>query len=379
MAVYDVIVLGTGGIGSAVVSHLACRGARVLGLDQFPPAHDRGSSHGQTRMIRQAYYEHPDYVPLSLRAYELWAALSERRGKQLFFQTGVLQIGAPDGIVVPGVIASARHHGLRIEQLSPADIVGRFPGFAVPESFVGVYEPVAGYLLVEQCVLAHLDDALAAGAALHSDEPVVDIQAAPGELTVQTTLAQYATKRLVITAGPWAGRWLTDLGISLVVRRKPLFWFATRSPVYRATSGCPAYLYEINERTFYGFPEVDPGEIKVAEHTGGTPVADPMTVDREIHPDDVTPIEDFITTCMPDVTRRITNQKVCMYTMSPDAHFIVDRHPADERIAFAAGLSGHGFKFAPVLGEALADLALEGRTSLSIGFLSCRRPELRSP
>jgi sarcosine oxidase len=379
MAAYDAIVLGTGGIGSAVLSAIARRGARVLGLDQFPPAHDRGSSHGQTRLIRQAYFEHPDYVPLVLRSYELWAELAQRRGSELFCETGLLQVGPPDGQVIAGVIASARRHELEIDLLNAQDVQRRWSEFAVPEPLAGVYERRAGVLFVERCVTAHLDDARAAGAELSTDEAVVDFRATDGGITVDTTRGRYAAGRLIITAGPWASRWLGQWGVKLVVRRKPLFWFATASPVYRAANGCPAFLYETPQGVFYGFPELEAGEIKIAEHSGGQIVADPTTVGRQLDPADQARLEAFIAQYLPAVTRRRTSHVVCMYTMSADEHFIVDRLPEDERISFAAGLSGHGFKFAPVLGEALADLALAGQTSLPIDFLSCRRPALRAP
>ncbi len=376
MPTYDAIVLGTGGIGSAALAMLARRGATVLGLDQFPPAHDRGSSHGRTRLIRQAYFEHPDYVPLVLRSYELWQVLSERTGQQLFQETGLLQVGPAEGAVVRGVLASATQHGLNVERLAPHEISRRWPGFAAAENTGGVYEPRAGVLAVEACVAAHLSDAQAAGAALQTDEPVVDFQATPGDIVVRTALQEYSTQRLIVTAGPWAGRWLGDLGVQLVVRRKPLFWFATKSNAYRAANGCPAFLFEVPDGVFYGFPEVEPGEIKIAEHSGGEPVDDPLAVDRECHAADQARLESFISRALPQVTLTRTAHAVCMYTMSADEHFIVDRHPRDERICFAAGLSGHGFKFAPVLGEALADLTLAGRTTLPIKFLSCRRPAL---
>ncbi|HVU86894.1 MAG TPA: N-methyl-L-tryptophan oxidase [Pirellulales bacterium] len=378
MSTFDVIVLGTGGIGSAALAMLARRGAKVLGLDQFPPAHDRGSSHGRTRIIRQAYFEHPDYVPLLLRSYELWRELSERTGERLFQETGFLQVGPADGVVVPGVLASAAEHGLSVERLAANEITRRWPGFAVAESAVGVYEPRGGVLAVEACVAAHLRDAQAAGAALKTDEPVVEFQPTTSGIVVRTARQEYSTQRLIVTAGPWAGRWLGDLGTRLVVRRKPLFWFATNSNVYRAENGCPAFLYEMPEGVFYGFPEVDPGEIKMAEHSGGEPVDDPLAVDREWRAEDQARLESFIARALPDVSSTRTAHAVCMYTMSPDEHFIVDHHPRDERICFAAGLSGHGFKFAPVLGEVLADLALAGQTKLPIAFLSCRRPALTS-
>ncbi|HEY4310504.1 MAG TPA: N-methyl-L-tryptophan oxidase [Pirellulales bacterium] len=378
MAPLDVIVLGTGGIGSAALSALARRGASVLGLDQFPPAHDQGSSHGQTRLIRQAYYEHPDYVPLVRRAYDLWDELSARRGVQLFRRTGLLQAGPADGPVVEGTLASAQRHNLPIESLKPDDIQQHWPGFVVPQHFQGIYEPQAGVLAVEQCVTAHLEDAQAHGARLITGEAALAVQVGPDGVTVETAQQKYAAHRLVIAAGPWASRWLSDLGISLVVRRKPLFWFATRSPAYRASDGCPAFLFETSAGVFYGFPELERGELKIAEHSGGDTVLDPAAVDRNVHADDQARLESFIRDYLPGVSRTRTNHVVCMYTMSVDEHFIVDRHPEQDRVCFVAGLSGHGFKFAPVLGEALADLALEGRSMLPIQFFSCRRAALHT-
>jgi len=376
MASFDAIVLGTGGIGSAALSALARRGSRVLGLEQFTAAHDRGSSHGQTRLIRQAYFEHPDYVPLVLHSYRLWAELSERRGVPLFRETGLLQVGPADGPVVRGVVDSASQHRLEIEQLGAAEVTRRWPGFVVPAPQVGVYEPRAGILAVEKCVQAHLEDAVAHGATLHTEEAVVGIQSTGTDIQVQTTRGRYETARLVVTAGPWAARWLADVSVRLIVRRKPLFWFATHASVYRATAGCPAFLYETPQGVFYGFPEIDPGELKIAEDSGGDEVVDPANVDRELHPSDQERLTAFISTYLPQVSTTQTGHVVCMYTMSPDEHFLVDTLPGDERICFAAGLSGHGFKFAPALGEALADLATTGESNLPIGFLSCRRASL---
>jgi len=378
MPTYDAIVLGAGAIGSAALSALARRGARVLGIERFGPAHDRGSSHGRTRMIRQAYFEHPDYVPLVLRSYELWRELEARRGEQLFFESGLLEIGPADGAVVPGVIRSASEHKLEVEEVNAAEVSRRWPGFRVPAGMTGVYEPRAGYLRVEACVRAQLTDATATGAELHTEETVVDCQATAGEITVVTDRGRYATKKLVITAGAWASDWLRELNIAFQVRRKPQFWFATNSPNYRADAHTPAFLYETPGGVFYGFPEIDTGEIKVSEHSGGQVVADPLTVNRAVDPADQRRVGDFIAACLPGVSQRMTHHAVCMYTMSPDEHFVVDRHPADQRIAFVAGLSGHGFKFAPVLGEALADLTLEGRSDLPIGFLNCQRATLRT-
>lgn len=376
MAGYDAIVLGAGGVGSSALMHLALRGARVLGIDRFAPGHDRGSSHGQTRLIRQAYYEHPDYVPLVLRSFELWGELEQRVGETLYQQVGLLQIGLKQGEVLSGVRTSASHHGLEIDELSAGQSESRFPGFRVPSSCEAIFEARAGYLLVERCVEAHAKAALQLGAELKTGETVRSWRAEGQGVVVETDRGLYSADRLIVTVGAWAGSLLADLRIPLVVRRKPLYWFRTRNGTYQADRGCPAFLYDLPSGCFYGVPQIDPRGIKVAQHTGGPVVDDPLTVDREMDPADQEAVAAFVAEYLEGATTQCTDHTVCMYTMTPDAHFIVDRHPEYPQVALAAGLSGHGFKFTSVLGELLCQLALDGRTSLPIGFLSCRRASL---
>jgi sarcosine oxidase len=378
MSHYDAIVLGIGGVGSAALMHLARRGLNVLGIDRFVPGHDRGSSHGQSRIIRQAYYEHPDYVPLVLRAFELWRDLEDRSGETLYYQTGLVQVGPPQGEVIRGVRESARRHGLEIENLPPRDAMARFPGFHVKSSHEAVFERRAGYLLVERCVEAHARQAQKLGAELHTDETAVAWRPQGQGVAVDTDRAAYSADRLIIAGGAWSGQLLSDLGISLEVRRKPLLWFRTRSDVYRADRGCPAFLYDLDDRCFYGVPQIDPAGIKVAEHTRGTTVADPLAVNRQIDQDDIEPVAHFVAHYLNEATTQCTDHTVCMYTMTPDAHFVVDRHPQHPQVAFAAGLSGHGFKFTCVLGEVLSQLAVDGQSKLPIDFLSVNRPALRA-
>lgn len=373
MTAYDVIVLGTGGVGSAVLRELASRKVRVLGLDRFPAGHDRGSSHGQTRIIRQAYFEHPDYVPLLQRAYALWEQVQQAWGQQLFFPVGLLEIGPPHGVVVPGVLEAAGRYGLAVERLTADQAARQFPGLQVPAGCEAVFERQAGYLLVEDCVVAQIELARRAGAEFLWDQEVVGWRAGPGHVEVRTASQTYRAERLVITAGAWSAGLLADLGIPLRVVRKHLHWYAADHPDYQQRNGCPTFFYELPEGYFYGFPALDAGGVKVAEHTGGELVANPLSVDRQPDPLDRTRVESFLQACLPGVTRHPLRHAVCMYTLSPDEHFVVDRHPDHSGVVFAAGLSGHGFKFAPVLAEALADLALEGTTRLPIGFLGCCR------
>lgn len=368
---YDAIVLGAGGVGSAVLWRMARRGAKVLGLDRFAPPHDRGSSHGQSRIIRQAYFEHPDYTPLLLGAYRLWAELAECSGRRLYHEVGVLQIGPPEGIVVPGVLRSAEEHGLPVEQLSPQDIHRQWPAYRVPDDLLGMLEPRAGYLEVEACVAAHLEQAVRAGADLRTDTEVLAWDAGP-PVRVRTRGGEFVADRLIVTAGAWAGPLLADLGLALKVLRKSLFWHAVDPGHPAAHDRAPCFLYELPEGVFYGFPQLDARGVKIAEHSGGLPLDDPLNVNRDVNREDGKRVAAFVEDYLPYLTARRTDHAACLYTMSPDGHFFVDRHPAHPYVAFAAGLSGHGFKFAPVLGEALTELALDGATRLPIGFLGLR-------
>jgi sarcosine oxidase len=371
----DVIVLGTGGVGSTALYHLASRGVRVLGLDQHPPAHDKGSSHGETRIIRKAYFEHADYVPLLHRAYQLWDDLQLRSGRRdLFERTGLLQIGPENGVVIDGVLTSAAKHGLQVQKLSAAESLYRFPQYAVPEDCVAAYEADAGFLRVEECVREHLRLAQQMGAELQTGVVVRDWHATADGVEVETSEGSFHAGALVITAGAWAPTLLASLGIPMKVLRKPLFWLQSTNSAHLQQAGCPCFFYELPEGQFYGFPELTNGcGVKMACHTGGEVVADPATVDRQLNPQDLALVQSFAASCLLQVNGALVKESTCLYTMSPDEHFIVDHHPGHANVVFAAGLSGHGFKFASVLGEILADLALEQRTDLPAEFLSLSR------
>jgi sarcosine oxidase len=379
-APYDVIVLGAGGVGSAAMWQLARRGLRVLGIDRFAPPHGEGSSHGQTRIIRQAYFEHADYVPLLLESYRLWEELEELSGQRLKLETGLLEVGPRDGVVVPGVLAAARQHGLAVEKLTATEIKSRWPAFHLPEKhspgLSGVFEPPAGLLRVEECVAVCLAEAKRHGAELLTHVEVHDWQAGE-DILVRTAVGDFRANRLVIAAGAWSGPLLRNLGIPLEVRRKPLMWYeprdASAATLTSAANGFPCFLFELPHGIFYGFPAIDGHGLKAAEHSGGDVVADPLTVDRQLHAADSERVDQFLQTHIPSVRTPCREHAVCLYTMSPDEHFIVDRHPDDPRIVFAAGLSGHGFKFTPILGQALAELATEGVTCQPTAFLSLGR------
>jgi len=374
---YDCIVLGLGGFGSAALLQLAQRGARVLGLEQFGPVHDRGSSHGETRVIRRAYYEHPDYVPLVSRAYEHWHALERETGRTLYTRTGLLLAARRGSEAVAGTMDVVARHNLDIHEIPLDDARREYPTFQFRDDDAVIYEADAGYLFVEDCVRAHLDCATARGATARFHEAAQSIEADASSVRVRTNQGEYQAAKLIVAGGAWSGRLLSDLRLPLTVLRKVLTWYPIAEGSSERHTHAPVFLFQDDEGVFYGFPSLDGRTLKMAEHSAGRPIDDPDQLDRSLLPHDTAPIEQFIARRLRDVERPAVRHGVCMYTMTPDQHFIVDRHPHQKNVVIGAGFSGHGFKFTPAIGEALADLALNGRTALPIEFLSINRPALR--
>jgi len=369
----DVAILGLGGMGSAAAMHCATRGASVIGLEQFGPAHARGSSHGDVRVIRKGYFEHPNYVPLLHRAYTLWHELEEHTQRNLLTYTGALLTGPPGADYVAGLEACYRENDLPHERLAAAEMQHRFPRLRVPEDHVGFYDPLGAYLRVEDCVQAHLDAASAAGAQLHFDEPALSWRADAHGVVIKTVQREIHAAKLIITAGPWAAQALRGLDVPLQVLRKVQAWFACPDPAAYSAPEFPIYLIDRPYGIVYGFPHYGGPGLKMAEHTGGTPLSDPTHVDRTLHPTDTAPLDRFIADCLPGLAPTLVRHSVCMYTCTPDLHFVLDQHPAHPNVALACGFSGHGFKFASVIGEIMADLALHGRTKAPIDFLRLAR------
>jgi sarcosine oxidase len=370
---YDVIVLGVGGMGSATAYELARRGRRVLGLEQFGIGHDRGSSHGHTRVIRKAYYEHPDYVPLLHRAYTRWYELEQMRGRHLLTLCGCLNLGRPKEEMVTGVLRSAEEHRLPVERLDPAELRRRYPMLRFGDDITGVLEREAGFLYVEDCVRAYAEGARQLGADLREHEPAVSWEATRAGVTVRTVHDTYTAGKLVISAGAWAGRVLSELGLPLTVLRKVLFWFATADDALFRRECFPIYLSQLPEGIYYGFPVIDADGHKLARHDGGDVVADPTNVVRTVAPGEEADCLAFAKAHLPQVTGPVTRSKVCMYTVTPDHHFILDVHPHCQNVVIAAGFSGHGFKFSSVVGEIMADLAEKGTTELPIERFRLKR------
>jgi len=362
----DVIVVGGGGMGTAAAWRLARRGARALVLEQFSVGHDRGSSHGESRIIRLAYFEHPDYVPLLRAAYALWRETEAASGEPLLTITGGLELGPEAGLLVRGNLASARLHGLEHELLDAAAIRARFPAFGAETGVAGVFQPESGVLAVERCVRAQAALARAAGAEVREGVTVRAVLPDGAGVRVESDAGTFRAARAVVTAGAWAGRLLAGLGLPLAVARQTVAWFAPRRPELFVPGRFPIFIWERPEGFFYGFPIVGRPGVKVARHGGGA-TATPETVDRRFRAEDEAPLRRFLETCLPEAAGALLGGSVCLYTNTPDADFVIDRHPEAPQIAFAAGFSGHGFKFAPVVGAILADLALAGRTDHPIG------------
>lgn len=369
---FDVMVLGLGGMGSAAAYHLAQRGKRVLGIEQFTSPHDRGSSHGESRMIRQAYFEGPDYIPLVLRAYELWRKLEADSGARLLNITGGVILGAADGPMVRSGTAGARLHGIPFEVLERAEANRRFPAIELDAGEVAVVEPHAGYLAPEECIRAHLKMADLAGAELHFEEKALAWKAEAGRVELRTERATYEAEHLVITAGPWANEALRGV-FPLRVTRQVMAWTQPRGGVGPFVAGkFPVFLSDFGDgRPAYGFPAIDgpAGGVKAAIHGGGAECA-PETVDRTIHEADLRELQEKVGKRMPALRGEVLRAQTCLYTVTPDEHFVIGAHPQAAECTLACGFSGHGFKFASVVGEILADLSTVGATRHGIELFS---------
>ena len=375
---YDAIVVGLGGVGSAAACHLASRGKRVLGLERYTAAHDRGSSHGSSRIIRQAYHENPGYVPLVLRAYELWEQLERDTAKELLRITGGgLFLGPEHCGVVSGSLLSAQQYGLAYELLDAAEVCRRFPTLQPRADDWAVYEKKAGCLGPEAAVAAHLQLALQRGAALHFEEPISDWQVTTsGVVRVATQRGTYEAAHLVLAPGAWAPDLLHATALPLHVRRHVMAWFEPTRDIERFSfAQLPIYIWQTpSNKIFYGFPSMDGqnGGVKAAIHSGGD-VCTAESIDRTILASDIGEIRELLATYIPELNGRLLRASTCMYTMTPDEDFVVSPHPDYPQVTIACGFSGHGFKFTSVLGEVLADLAIDGRSRHPIDFLSAKR------
>lgn len=367
---YEVIVVGVGAMGSAACFHLARRGKRVLGLERFDIPHALGSSHGVNRIIRLAYAEGAFYVPLLVRAYELWRELEERGGRRLLWTTGYVDIGTE---LVDVSLESCRAHDLRHELLDGRELARRHPGYRVPPDLPALLQPDGGFLAAEDCVVEHVVQAQALGADIRAREAVVGWDSVEAGVRVETERGSYAADCLVVTAGAWAaavGR--LDPGLA-VAERNVLAWFQPLAPELFGLDRFPCFQLAVEEGTFYGFPQFRVPGLKVGRLHHREERVDPDSFDREPNDVDEALLRAFVERYLPDGAGPTMALKTCLFENSPDEHFVIDAHPDDPNVVVAAGFSGHGFKFASVVGEILADLAVDATSRHEIGFMRLAR------
>ena len=347
--------------------------ARVIGIDKYAPGHDRGSSHGATRIIRLGYFEHPSYVPLLRAAYPLWRDLAAKSGLPLVNITGIVEIGAPDSELIAGTLRSSLMHGLAHEVLDHAALMQRFPAFRVPAGYVGVFQPDGGFLRAEQAIQAQLALAREAGAQLRIGEEVVAVEPRGAGVRVVTRNGVLDAGCAIVAAGPWVKSVLPGLPAPIRVTRQVLGWFEPRDRALFAPGRFPVFMLQNAEGIFYGFPDDGASGVKVAKHHHADESVDPDRYEREVSAADEAMIRAVLAAHLPDANGRRLAATTCLYTMTPDGDFILDRLPGHEAIIVASPCSGHGFKFAPVIGEILADLAVAGSTSHDISRFALAR------
>lgn len=370
---FDAIVLGMGGMGSATAFELSRRGLKVLGLEKHNLLHDMGSSHGLTRIIRLPYYEHPAYVPLLFRAYELWRQLENLTGERILFVTGGIDAGPENGRIVQGSLAACKEHSLRHEVLDAGQLHERFPGVCLSKDMVSVYSPDSGFVLSERAISLYTRLALDLGAEIHARQPVVGWEVRPDSIIVRTDTATYSTSRLIICAGAWTSKLLHALSKILQPERQVLIWTRPLRPEIFQLGAFPIFNLQSPEGHFYGFPVYDFPGFKIGRYHHRNEKVDPDAMDRECHSEDEAVLREGIARYFPEANGPTLALKVCLFTNTPDEHFILDAHPESDRVFIAAGFSGHGFKFCSVVGEIMAELASSGATRHNLDLFRLSR------
>lgn len=371
---YDVIVIGAGSMGMAAGYFLAKSGKRTLLVDSFNPPHNRGSHHGDTRIIRHAYGEGVKYVPLALKAQELWNDLEKVTGKQLFLPTGVLNVGYEKSNFIQNIISSAKTYSLTLEILDSNEVNKRWPGITLPNDYIGCFEPTSGVLKCEECIEAYRELAEQNGATIITNSKVKEILVHDKRVTIKTEDHTFSADALVVSAGAWSGSLLSmlDLNLPLNPVRKTFAWFDDNENIYNHKD-FPAFSFETSQGIFYGFPNIDGSGLKVGRHDGGETInPDEAILEFDELEKDATDIKQFLQHYIPS-TQQMKYGKTCMYTLTPDEDFIIDLHPTYSNVAIASGFSGHGFKFSSVVGQILSELIISGKTEQNISPFSINR------
>jgi sarcosine oxidase len=367
---FDAIVVGVGGMGSAALYHLARRGRSVLGLERFDVPNELGSSHGITRIIRLAYYEHPSYVPLLRRSYELWRELEAAAGEQLLHITGSVDAGPPGSFVFEGSRRSCEEHGLEHEVIDAAEVARRFPAYRLPAEALALLQPEGGFLLPERCIVAHVELAQARGAVVRARERVLDWEPTDDGVLVTSDHGVYETERLVLTAGAWMGELA---GVPVVAERQVLAWLQPLRPELFAPERFPVFNLMVEEGRYYGFPVFGIPGFKLGRYHHLEEQGDPDVLDREPRREDEELLRAFAARYFPEGAGPTMTLKACLFENTPDEHFLLGLHPEHDQVVLAGGGSGHSFKFASVVGEIVAQLALGEAPRLDIGLLRPQR------
>lgn len=374
---YDVIVLGAGAVGSAAAYHAAKAGAKVLLLEQFALNHRNGSSYGYSRIIRYSY-DHPIYVEMAKKAFPMWAALEEEAGEQLYIKTGGLDFGPPEDVTLQNTFNSVRQMDIAHEEWTAEEAMNHFPQFKMDAGWRVLYQPDSGMLRASRCVLAHVRLAEQHGADIRAETPVTGVFIQNGRVEVQTKDERFSAAKLIVTAGSWAGELLaehTNLNLPLQPLRCQVMFFAPDRPADYGPERFPTFIAHLKATygtATYGMASLEGSGVKIAFHGGQ---AAPHPRDINYTPDQETEdrIRGFIREHVPGANGALTEARICLYTMTPDEHFILDQHPQYPQIVVGSACSGHGFKFSTLNGKILADLALEGHTAHDISLFSIGR------
>jgi sarcosine oxidase len=386
---YDVIVVGVGGMGSAAAYHLADRGLDVVGLERYDVPHAQGSSHGYSRIIRLAYHEHPSYVPLLRAAYEEWRDLEAERGVSLLHETGSIAGGPPGSEIFEGARRSCRENDLDHEVLSGAELNDRFPGYDVPEEFRAVFQPQGGFLVPEKCIVAHVEGAHDRGAEIRArtrvrgwtplDDGGVAVEVEDGMgaveaedgtgavevedgMSVDEGLTTYEADSLVVAAGAWTGELVPELDPVLEPERQVVGWFQPEGPDRFDPDSFPVFVFDGDPDEVYGFPIHDVPGVKIGRYHHRHETVDPEEMNREPTSEDERILREDAEAWLADAAGPTMRLETCLFTNTPDGRFVIDSHPSHPQVTVAAGFSGHGFKFASVVGSVIADLVAEGAT-----------------
>ena len=370
---YDCIVIGLGGMGSASLFELSSKGQNVLGIEQFDIGHDKGSSHGLSRIIRIAYWEGIEYVPLVLRAHDRWIELEKTYNEKLLNITGALDIGLESSETIAGSLKACEEFDIPHEIFTSTELSKKFPAYLLPEEYFSVFQKDGGFLVPESCIKMYVNESINNGADVKQNCKVLDWESDGNIVTVSTSDGNFKTKKLVITAGAWTGILQDEMSRFLTPERQVVSWFKPESPEYYNSDQFPVFNMEVPEGRYYGFPIHHYEGIKIGRYGHLNENINPDSINREITDLDIltlrVPMEKYFQPTNPEPLF----SQVCMFTNTPDEHFVLDYLPGNDNVFIASGFSGHGFKFASVIGELISDLMVDGATKFDLGLFSLDR------